>query len=501
MNKKICFLSPPSRSINHYRPPVALLYLAGYLEKHGFETEIVDITLDHQIRDKNFYQDIKKHLRRIEEETIQQVKQLHPGIIGITCYTPEYFEALSLAKKIKKFDKDIQVIVGGIHPTFYPQDFIFKGSPFDFAVLGEGEATLLDLMKNLDKKSRWSEIGSIVYLDPRSARRVFTPKRPLGENLDELAAPAYHKINMEYYTTANPYAIRGVFTRCAYVLSSRGCPSQCTFCVSKKIREFCGYKIYTRLRSPKHLFQEIKYLKEKYKIDAFYFIDDLFTINKKQVQEFCHLLKQSGLGLIWGCSSKVTTVDYKMLKTMRDAGCVQIDFGVERGSNEALRLVKKGITVEIVKRVFADCHRLGIRTFANMLVNLPGETEKDLNDIIQLLDEIKATIVSVNIFTPYPGTEIFDIYKTGITQRDYPNLMKSMVELLKREPRKYRFAQHHVDIGNWAIQCNKKYNRLLPTLSFHFSPVYLKNLLVSKRKANYLKMMGLLLREIINQKF
>ena len=146
MNKKICFLSPPSRSINHYRPPVALLYLAGYLEKYGFETDIIDITLAKQVRDKNFSQNIKKYLRQIEKETIRQVEQLCPGIVGITCYTPEYFEVLSLAQKIKKFNQEIQIVVGGIHPTFYPQDFIFKGSPFDFAVLGEGEVTLLDLL-------------------------------------------------------------------------------------------------------------------------------------------------------------------------------------------------------------------------------------------------------------------------------------------------------------------------------------------------------------------
>ncbi len=163
MNKKVCFLSPPSRSINHYRPPVALLYLAGYLEKYGFETDIIDITLDNQIRSKNFYQDIKKNIKQVEKETIQQVKQLHPGIVGITCYTPEYFEVLSLAKKIKKVDKDIQIVAGGIHPTFYPQDFAYKGSPFDFAVLGEGEVTLLELVKKIDQKEEWSKIKSIAF--------------------------------------------------------------------------------------------------------------------------------------------------------------------------------------------------------------------------------------------------------------------------------------------------------------------------------------------------
>jgi len=494
-------LSPPSRSINHYRPPVALLYLAGYLEKNGFDVDIVDITLDNQIRNKIFYQNIKKQLKQIEKEIINQVKQIHPDIVGITCYTPEYFEVLSLAKKIKKTNPNAKIVAGGIHPTFYPEDFTYSRSPFDFVVLGEGEITLLDLVKNIDNQKKWPKIKSIAFFDQKSKKMVITPKRPLHEDLDELANPAYHKINMEYYTTANPYAIRGVFTRCVYVLSSRGCPSSCTFCVAKKIREFSGSKICTRLRSPEHLFKEIKMLKEKYEIDSFYFIDDLFTLNKNQVKQFCRLVEKSRLRLIWGCSSKVTTVDYRTLKAMRDAGCVQIDFGVERGSDEALRLIKKGITVKIIKRVFVDCQRLGIRTFANMLVNLPQETEKDLDDILQLLNEIKATIVSVNIFTPYPGTEIFEEHDTGITKDDYPNLMKSPVELIKKEPKKYRFATHDIDIGNWAIENNKKYNRILPTLGFHLSPTYFKNLIKSKRKWNYIKAAGVPIKELITQKF
>lgn len=500
-NKKVCLLSPPSRSINHYRPPVALLYLAGYLEKNGVETDIVDITLGHQIRDQKFYQNIKRKLRQIERKIINQVKQSHPDIVGITCYTPEYWEVLSLAEKIKKFDRHIKIVAGGIHPTFYPQDFIYSKSPFDFAILGEGEMTLLELVKKIDQKNNWPKIKSIAFFDQKAKKMMLTPKRPLVQNLDEIAYPAYHKIDMEYYTTANPYAIRGVYTRSAYVLSSRGCPSACTFCVAKKIREFYGARGYVRLRSAEHLYQEIKMLKEKYQIDSFYFIDDLFTLDRKQVKEFCRLLKRSKLGLIWGCSSKVTTVDHPTLKAMRQAGCVQIDFGVERGSDEALQQIKKGITVKIIKKIFADCHHLGIRTFANMLVNLPGEKKEDLDDILKLLGEIKPTIVAINIFTPYPGTEIFEVHRTGITRNDYPNLMKPAVELIKKEPAKYRFAAHHVDISHWVIENTRKYNYLWPTVKFHLSSIYLKNLIKSKRKGNYLKAAGILVKELINQKF
>ena len=499
-NKKVCLISPPSRAINHFRPPVALLYLAGYLEKNGIECDLIDPVLDKQIRDKDFYRNLKATLKDIEREIIEEIEHSQPDVVGITCYTPEYFEVLNLAKAIKKLNRQTKIIVGGIHPTFHPQDFISKNSPVDFVVLGEGELTLLELIKKIDHPQKWLQIGSISYYDSTKGS-VITKKRDLATDLDSIAFPAYHKLDMNYYSTANPYAIRGVFTRSAYILSSRGCPSQCTFCVAKKIREVCNYKNYARLRTPKSLFNEIKSLRKNYKIDAFYFIDDLFTLNKKHVLAFCRLLQKSGMKLIWGCSSKVSTVDFEILTAMKKAGCVQIDFGVERGSDEALMEVKKGITIESVKRVFADCDKLGIRTFANMLVNLPGETKKDLEDILSLLDEIKATIVSINIFTPYPGTEIFDTHKTGISKKDYPNLMKDAAILIKKEPRKYRFASHRINFGKWVSDNSKKYNRTWPQLRFYLSQTYLSNWIASSKKLNYFEMVGLLLKEFINQKF
>jgi radical SAM superfamily enzyme YgiQ (UPF0313 family) len=207
------------------------------------------------------------------------------------------------------------------------------------------------------------------------------------------------------------------------------------------------------------------------------------------------------MNLIWGCSSKVTTVDFETLRIMRNAGCVQIDFGVERGSNKALVMIKKGITVEIIKKVFADCRKLGIRTFANMLVNLPGETEEDLDDILKLLDEIKATVASLNVFTPYPGTEIFDTSRRGIGKKDYPDLMKNPLELIRNNPRKYKYYLHDVDLGKWVVQNSKKYNRILASLAFYLSPTYWENLWHSKRKSNYFRMVGLLIREFFLQKF
>ena len=212
---------------------------------------------------------------------------------------------------------------------------------------------------------------------------------------------------MDYYTNASPYAISGCFLRSMYIMATRGCPSQCTFCVAKNLKAYNGGGKYTRVRSASSLLNEIKELKEKYFIDSFYFIDDLFTINKENVLEFCRKFRQQHLNLLWGCSSKVSTLNEKIIKNMALAGCIQMDFGVERGSNEALNLIKKGITVEMIEKIFSLCRKYKVRTFANFLVNLPEETEKDLEDILKLIKRLNSEIVSLNIFTPYPGTEIY----------------------------------------------------------------------------------------------
>ncbi|MFA6185083.1 MAG: radical SAM protein [Candidatus Shapirobacteria bacterium] len=502
MKKKfdIVLLSPPSRSFNHYRPPMALIYLAGYLKHNNLSCKIIDVTEKTVIRNKKFFDQINKHRQSIEDEIIKQIKNNPTNIYGITCYTPEYFEVLDLAKKIKEINPKATIIVGGIHPTLYPNElFEEKNTPVDFEVIGEGEETLFELLTAIKNKiNDFSKIKGIAYLN--KDKIVNNPLRPLQENLDCISFADYDQIDMEYYSNASPYSIRGCFLRSAYLLATRGCPSACTFCVAKKLRNYNGGGKYTRVRSAKNLIKEIKHLYKKYQIDSFYFIDDLFTINQNNVEEFCHLLKKEKLHLLWGCSSKVSTLNENLLKKMSQSGCIQIDFGIERGSNKALNDIKKGISIEMISKVFNLCHKFHIRTFANFLVNLPNETKKDLNDITNFAKKIKPDIVSINVFTPYPGTEIYDQSSYKFTKDEYQTLTYASI-LIKKSPEKFRFSKHKIDILSWANSKNNEFNRLLPNIIFHLSPRYLSIIIKSKRKLNYFSQFKFLIQELINQKY
>ena len=186
---------------------------------------------------------------------------------------------------------------------------------------------------------------------------------------------------------------------------------------------------------------------------------------------------------------------------MRKAGCIQIDFGVERGSDKALMMVKKGITVKDIIKAFNYSRKLGIRTFASLIVNLPGEEEKDLSDIINLLEKIKPTITSINTFVPYPGTEIYDKYVSRFSIEDYAFLIKDPGMLVKNFPEKFKFCIHDVDIREWATTNTRKFNKVIPNLRIYLSNKYLLLLLRSRKKKDYFMQLGLLTKEFVIQKF
>ena len=477
------------------------MYVGGYLTRMGLRVKIIDIPIEKQVRDKQFFNNIDLTIKNIHNRMIDEFKKLTTKIVGISCYTPEYFEVLELAKDIREVNSSCKIITGGIHPTLYPKDFFDNNEHLiDICVIGEGEVTTYELIENLLGRSNktLSQIKGIAYRQEGSRNIITTESRKAAVNLDEISYPDYSLIDTRYYSNANPYAIRGVFLRSMYLSATRGCPSQCTFCVAKKLRQFFGTG---RMRSASGLIKELKFLKAEYSIDSFYLVDDLFTVNKKNVTEFCRAFGKEHLGLIWGCSSKVSTLNEEMLKVMSEAGCVQIDFGVERGSDAALDIARKGQSIDMIKNIFYLCHKYGIRTFANMLVNLPQEKEEDLNDIIRLLNVIKPQVTSINIFTPYPGTEIYENAGYKFLKEEFSDLSKDVTKLIKTKPEKFKFSDHNIDLGQWVRIYSKRYNCVLPNLRFYFTWKYWKTILKSQKKLNYLSQFNLLIREFINQKF
>lgn len=484
----ICLLSPPQRAYNHHRPLLALMFIASFLEKKGIKTEIVDPHSSEKVYGQ------KKAI--ITDQILKEIDELNPPIVGISCYTPEFSDVVELAKKIKEKRRRTRIVVGGVHPTLCPKDFFFKDSPVDFAVIGEGEITLYELVSAILKgKRNFGDIKGIAYYGRN--RYLQTEARPLIHNLDEMPFPAFEKVDMNYYTLSNPYAVRGLFLFSFYILVGRGCPSQCTFCVSTELRKVLAPGKSLRCRSAKNVVDEIEFLKARYLIDAFYFIDDNFTLRRDLVSDICDELIKRRLNLIWGCSARINTLNEELLQRMKEAGCVQVDLGVESGSEAVLKRLKKGITVTQIREVFKACHKVGIRTFANILINVPDETEEEIDDTLKLLDQIKPSVTSFNIFIPYLGTEIYRDQKVNLSPEEY-SLLGEPPRKLVSNPR-FRFTKHNIDFNKFYVVNHKKYNSMFTFLPDYFSPYYLKQLIRSRKKKDYFFQLKNLAKEYIKQ--
>ena len=350
MKTDIMLLAPASRSDNHYRPPFSLLYVASYYREQGMSVKIADFPFTEHIRNPKFWRNRDEMVSQSKAKMLNEVVVHNPKLIGISCYSTEYDEVKQLIADVRKIS-DAKIIVGGIHPTLRPQDF-------------DGLAD-----------------------------EVIRGRQDSGYACWDL-------IDMKHYSTPNPYAIRGVMLSCGQVVSGFGCPSRCTFCSSATLWQY--FKGEQKPASV--LYDELVMLKTKYGIKGFFIIDDLYTINKQRIKEFCLLIRNTGL--VWACASRCNTLDEETVKQMAKANCIQLDFGVERGSDRSLKELQKGITLQQIRNVFKWCKKYKVRSLANFLVNIPDETQEDLKDIEKLIMEIKPTITLINVYQHYLGCKL-----------------------------------------------------------------------------------------------
>jgi len=466
----ITFIVSPT-NVNSEYMPFYFLYLAGYIEKEGYTCEI----FNEQIKNEEQYY----------RAVVDYLKKTKPRFVGLATFVTDFEQSLTLAEIIKK-ETGITIIVGNAHPSICPDDFIYSGSPFDIAVRGEGEITLKEiLMSGLDK-SKLREINGISFLDGDKCKT--TEKRKIM-NLKDCGMPAYHKINTERYAKPTKYILRRMPASCAVIYTGRGCPFKCGFCAANSVwnANCCPEgQSFVRKRPIEIVIKELEILEKKYCFDFFYIMDDTFGITEKDVTEFCENYQKSGLTMLWGAETRVNSCCFKnenLLKLMKDSGCLQLDFGVETGSPELLKIIRKGITVDQIYHAFALCRKYNIRTFANVLLNLPTETVEDIQMTDKLLKDICPTFVSIGVTQPYPGTMFFEKYiKKPIKKEDYKNLNR----LLPSDD--YRMAYHSVPLQKLLYYFQFKFGayNLVEISVLKSDRRYWKKILCSPRRFQYL---------------
>lgn len=391
---EIIFIIPPSRWVDQ-RYSLGIMYVSSYLREHGYNNLIID---DNIMRGGFYTQEdaVRSIIKVIENEK--------PKFVGITCLINEINETIDLNNKIKKVSPKTKTLVGGTQAFDTPEIFLRNG--IDYVVRGEGEITTLELIDHLYKGEEIDKVKGIVWI--RDNNIVYNEACPLIDKLDDIPYPSYDLVNMERHVAIHNWVIRGLPLKTAMVMTSRGCPYSCSFCECNAI---FGRKV--RYKSYENIYGEIKLLRDKYNAEAIWFVDDTITINKEHIKKICKIMKD--LEMWWGCQGRINTVDSEMIMEMKESGCIQIDFGVESGSNRILKeIINKHITVEQTIRAFEICHKYQMRTLANLMIGLPTESRDEMLKTLQLGKEINANSYVLSIATPLPNTRLWDMINPNI---------------------------------------------------------------------------------------
>ena len=400
MTMNIALIFPRTRYPSG-QPPLGILYLAAYLRREtDCHVDIIDTTFE-------------RHPMKYVETRLRERPY---DLIGLSVMTSMLRAAKEISRIAKQVHPQALLIWGGPHPTVLPEETLHIPQ-VDAVALGEGEETLLEIVQ---RGGDLDGVAGVWYKANGDIRR--NPSRPMIQDISVLPHPARDLIDMGRYidawyslTAASPL-LRGTS-----VITSRGCPYSCTYC-QPTLRHLFGRKV--RRRSVEDVIAELRHLKETYNIDAFMFEDDTFVVNRKWVFSFCEAMREANLGLVWGCNSRADLVEEEMFRAMRDAGLVQVNLGIESGSQRILDdLYDKRITIQDVENAASIAKKLGLKVGGYFMLGAPTETEEEIETTIRFAARLPIDEAAFNITTPLPGTYLYDRTKhlivRDISEFDY----------------------------------------------------------------------------------
>jgi len=370
-----------------YNPPLGLLYIAAYAQKHtDWDIEI----LDTQVEELSY----EKLEKRVEES--------NPDLVGIQAMTFTLLDVLKTARLVKKLDKDMPIVLGGSHVHIYPEETI-NLPEVDYLVLGEGEITFAEFLNNFGDKRKLKGVKGLVFQD--NGETIYNEARELIQDLDALPFPARHLTPYKKYSSllAKRSPITTMFT-------SRGCPYHCLFCE----RPHLGHKF--RARSALNVVDEMEECVGM-GINEFLVYDDTFTIRRQRTIDVCDEIIRRKLDIGWDIRARVDTVDEEMLEKLAEAHCERIHYGVEAGTPDILKVLRKGITLDEVRSAFRMTKVVGISTLAYFMIGSPTETREHIMKTIQVAKELDPDFVHITITTPFPATAL---YRKGLQEGILP---------------------------------------------------------------------------------
>ena len=412
-NNKILLIQPPMTLLKNEMPsvtfPLGIAYIAGYLEKKGFDVSVIDCVVLGQDRPKQSKGTI--HFGIYWDEIEERIREIAPDVVGVSClFSSQAHNAHKVAEIVKKIAKEqkknIHVVFGGAHPSSVPES-VLKDRNVDAAILGEGEETFYQYVKNINSPDKLKQLDGFGF--KFGGKQIINPKTKFIEDLDKLPFPARHLFPMELYFSAEfGHGVDKMREPISSMITSRGCPRNCVFCSIH-----CVWGRQYRTRSAKNVADEIELLVKKYGVREIHFEDDNLTLNKQRTIEICKEIIRRKLDIKWTTPNGVAlwTLDRKVLGYMKKAGCYKLCFGIESGDPETQKFIKKIIPLEMAKEVIKEANKIGIWTHGFFVIGFPFETKKSMDNTLKFAIKSDLDFASFFLATPYPKTELYNIMR------------------------------------------------------------------------------------------
>lgn len=367
--------------------PIGILSLAAYLEERGHVVEVHDSGRPVKLTGT--------------EEILSRVVSCKPDLVGFTAVTSSFPDAYNQAEAIKKAYPLIRTVVGGVHVSALRGRILEHFPAIDMIISGEGEKALAELAEGKDPGT----IEGLVYRDGREIRDNGLRTDLL--ELDSLPFPAYHKLN-DFPRRFEAALFNYPKAPSATIISSRGCPYQCSYC------DRSVYRRSFRYNSAEYLYEHMAYLKNRFGVRHVFFYDDLFTFNRERIERFCGLLGRKPLGMTFNCAVRVGHADNELLRMLKRSGCWMVSLGIESGSPEILARHKTNVNFDEMRTTVQRIQKAGIRAKGLFMMGLPGETEETIRTTTEFINGLELDDMNMTKFTPFPGSPIYQtIHEEG----------------------------------------------------------------------------------------
>jgi anaerobic magnesium-protoporphyrin IX monomethyl ester cyclase len=362
------------RKMDNIIPPLGILYIASLLKKYGIDSTFLDGLI---------------HCNNISD-FLEYIRRYNPDIVAFTSMSSNFDIAVCLAKEIKNFNSKIMTVLGGHHVTARP--YCIKDNDFDIGVIGEGEFTFLDIIISSKEKAGFSHIKGIAYKDDGSV--ILNESRPPVLNLDTFPYPEREILgDIRRY---HPAVFNYKHSPCITIMTSRGCNHKCIYCVNSLDKH-----TFWREHSANYVLGEIEEIIKTYNIRNFWILDDDFSFNKERVYEICEGLLRKDLKINWSCMMRADRADQSLLTMMKKAGCWQIAYGVESGSERILKFINKKTDLSQIREALNLTKKAKIEAKGFFMIGFPTETAEDIEHSIGL-----ATHLPLNYATFFPVTVV-----------------------------------------------------------------------------------------------